>query len=92
MDITPEPTATQRPGPSLVKHDFRRQCSPMRVWLPALSEPSEPDAAPPDPVTEQDERLIAEVEASLRDATRRLREVRCLIDRLGAIPLVGPAD
>ena len=30
---------------------------------------------------------LDEVESTLRDATHELRRIRCLIDRLGAIPL-----
>lgn len=83
METTPRPTATQRPGPSLAKADFRRESSPLRVWTPTLAATNQP------PTTELEDRVIAEVEESLRDAARRLREVRCLIDRLGAIPIVG---
>lgn len=84
METTPRPSATQRPGPSLTRPDFRRESSALRIWTPP---PEEALSA-----AEMEERVIADVEATLRDAARRLREVRCLIDRLGAIPIVGPVE
>lgn len=71
MDSAPHAQSDHRPGPPRPARPHRRDGSSLRVW----SSDADPCAT------------LEEVESTLRDATRELREIRCLIDRLGAIPL-----